>query len=365
MSADRNQSARVEALGGEDASYHQLFDAVPCYVSVQDRNYRIVQANRTFQDAFGDQVGEFCYHAYKGRSERCESCNVALTFEDGVVHSGEETVRSQKGEVMQMMVFASPLKDEHGDVDSVMEMSVNITEAKVLQERLASLGSLIAGISHSIKGIAMGLDGSLYVVNSGFRSDRADVVKKGWDMVERNVHRISDMVLDILYCSKEREPERETTSPAQVARDACDLLESKAKQFGVELKRSIPDRLGEFSVDAERIHAVLINLITNGIDACFTDSDEREHFVKLSVEGTPSRVLFSVTDNGIGMNEERRENLFSAFRSSKGAKGTGLGLFMSKKVTEEHGGDIRVDSEPGKGSTFTLRIPRTPPVSTE
>ena len=204
----------------------------------------------------------------------------------------------------------------------------------------------------------MGLDGGLYVVNSGFRSKKDAVVKKGWDMVERNVHRISDMVLDILYCSKERTPDCQPASPGKVASDVCDLLESKAERNNVELRRSIPDDVGEFSVEVERIHAVLVNLVTNGIDACKNDPAEKQHWVNLTVDPAPDAILFHVSDNGCGMDEDRRENLFSAFNSSKGSGGTGLGLFLSRKVTEEHRGDIQFVSEPGRGSTFTLRIPR-------
>ena len=259
-----------------------------------------------------------------------------------------------------MMVFASPLKNEKDEISAVMEMSVDITEVKRLQERLASLGVLIAGISHSIKGVAMGLDGGLYVVNSGFRSKRDEVIQKGWDMVQRNVHRISDMVLDILYCSKERKPNYQTTSPSKIAHEVCDLLKTKAREHKVDLRCTIQDDLGDLPIDAERIHAVLVNLVTNGIDACFNDPAEKPHSVELRVEQITDQVLFHVSDNGIGMDEDTRENLFSIFRSTKGAGGTGLGLFMSRKVAEEHNGDIQVASVPGEGSTFTLRIPRTP-----
>ncbi|MFH1740524.1 MAG: ATP-binding protein [bacterium] len=351
-------TARTGEFDRESVLYHQLFDAVPCYVSVQDRDFRIIQANKAFKDAFGNRINDLCYRAYKGRNTPCKRCTVALAFQDGCVHSGEETVQSQGGNVIHMMVFASPLKTPKNEVSAVMEMSVDITEVKQLQERLASLGALIAGISHSIKGVAMGLDGGLYVVNSGFRSRKDEVIEKGWDMVQRNVRRISDMVLDILYCSRERKPNYETASPGKIANEVCDLLERKAEEHDVALRRSFPNDLDDFSVDPERIHAVLVNLITNGIDACFNDPNEIEHVVELSIEQQPDKTLFHVSDNGVGMDEDTRENLFSVFQSTKGSGGTGLGLFMSRKIAQEHGGDIQVVSMRGQGSIFTLRIPR-------
>ncbi|MEW6236699.1 MAG: PAS domain-containing sensor histidine kinase [Candidatus Omnitrophota bacterium] len=346
----------------QTAPYNRLFDAIPCYVSVQDRHFHILQANQAFKKSFGDRVGDFCYQAYKGLNKPCHQCNVARSFQDGEIHSGEEEVRSQDGKPIHMIVYSSPLKDDDGRIDAVMEMSIDVTEMRRLQEQLASLGALVSGISHSIKGIAMALDGSLYVVNSGFRSKKEDVIKKGWDMVERNVQRISNMVLDILYCSKERMPERASVSPAKIAHDACNLLESKAKEQGVALQRSIPEDQGDFTADKEKLHAVLVNLITNAIDACFNDPDKTDHFVKLSVEYAPDRILFHVADNGTGIGEDMQQTIFSAFQSTKGAKGTGLGLFLSQKAAREHSGSITLRSELGKGSTFTLHIPRQDPI---
>ena len=115
-------------------------------------------------------------------------------------------------------------------------------------------------------------------------------------------------------------------------------------------------------IDSKHIHAALVNLVTNAIDACFNDPEEKRHVVTMSLKINPETVQFQVMDNGTGIDENMQERLFNAFNSTKGSGGTGLGLFMSQKIAKEHGGKITVESKPGKGSTFALYIPREPPI---
>ena len=87
----------------------------------------------------------------------------------------------------------------------------------------------------------------------------------------------------------------------------------------------------------------------------------RDHLVSISVNDEGGFVLFEVTDNGIGMDRETREKAFSLFFSSKGSEGTGLGLFISNKIAHEHGGSIKLDSEPGQGTKFLVKLPKQRP----
>jgi len=346
----------AELLG---RAYRQLFDEAPCYISVQDREFRIVQTNRRFREDFGESIGAYCYAAYKRRESRCEKCPVAESFADGEVHRSEETVRGAGGEPIQMVVHAAPLFDEAtGEIVAVMEMSTNITEVRRLQSQLAALGQMVAGIAHSIKGILMGLDGGLYVVGSGFRKKQEEVVQTGWEIVRRNVGRISHMLLEILYCAKERVPKLSDVSPTEVAGQVCDLFAEKFRGHEVELVRRFDPDVGTLPADPERLHALLVNLVTNGLDACLADEEERPHHVEVDVGGDSKHVVLEVSDNGLGMDEEAKENLFSPFYSTKDTEGTGLGLLVSQKIVREHGGTISVRSLSGEGTTFTVRLPR-------
>ena len=112
--------------------------------------------------------------------------------------------------------------------------------------------------------------------------------------------------------------------------------------------------------DPEGIHRAVLNLVTNAIDAC----EESEHGrveVKTGYDQDQGMLRVEVQDNGVGLDPEQRKRIFQVFVSGKGHRGTGLGLAVSQKILQEHGGEITVDSQPGQGSRFTLHWPALPP----
>lgn len=340
--------------------YRLLFEEVPCYISVQDRDLRIVQANRRFKEDFGDQVGGHCYDVYKHRKEPCLVCPVAQTFQDGRSHSSEEVVTSKSGEKINVIVHTAPIHDEAGEIVEVMEMSANITDIRSLQSQLTSLGLLVGSISHGIKGQLTGLDGGIYLMNSGYAKKDPERVGKGWNMVQRNVERIRSMVLDILYYAKDREPQWGPVSAPDLAGDLAELMEKKARDLGVDFRTEVAEGVGEFEADAKAIRSMLTNILENSLDACRTDPEKTDHWVRFSVSADPGAVIFRIEDNGTGIDQETREKVFSLFFSSKGIEGTGLGLFIANKIVTSHGGTIEVDSTPKVGTAFTVKIPLKP-----
>jgi signal transduction histidine kinase len=106
------------------------------------------------------------------------------------------------------------------------------------------------------------------------------------------------------------------------------------------------------------IHSALVNILDNALDACLEDKSKPSHQITFGVNASENSIHFSVEDNGIGMDKATLAKLFTLFFSSKGVKGTGLGLFISKRVIEQHGGHIDVTSEPEKGTRFYIRVPK-------
>lgn len=338
--------------------FHNLFDHVPCYISLQDRDLTVIEANQLFKDRFTDRLGGHCYQIYKRRTERCEPCPVAETFADGEVHHSEEVVTDKDGNQLHVVTFAAPIRNAQGRVTSAMKVSADITEMKELQDKLAFIGQLVAGTAHGVKNVLEGLRGGVYVVNMGFRNDSKDDIKTGWDMVERNVERVSSMIMDMLYCARDRSPRRIPVSLSSVVKEVSDLYARRAADVGVKLETRVPDDVGTILAEPKDIHALISNLVTNAIDACSSDQDEeRDYHVLVRLSGGPNEAVIEVEDNGIGMDEDTRSKLFTMFFSTKGAYGTGLGLLVSHKVATEHGGTISVASKPELGSTFTVRLP--------
>ena len=362
MSTDVTQIKSLERkLRRSQRRYHLLFDEVPCYISVQDPELNIVEANRAFQEDFGSSLGRKCYQAYKHRSEPCAPCPVQEAFEDGQPHTREEVVRSLGGKQMNVLVTAAPIRNRQGRITAVMEMSANITQVRELQDRLTSLGLLIGSVSHGLKGMLNGLVGGMYLVDTGFKKDDRQRTDKGWEIVQRNVARIQSMVSDILYYAKDRAPCWESCSAQEIGQEVYALAESRAKEQGIRFTRHLDPEAGQFEADAQAVRSLLVNLIENSLDACRLNHKRTDHEVTLRLKGFPEYVRYEVRDNGIGMDRETRDRAFSLFFSSKGTEGTGLGLFIANRIAQAHGGTIELESQAGVGTQFTVQLSRTRP----
>ena len=335
----------------------KLFEEVPCFISVQGHDLVIQHANRKFRDTFGPSVGDYCYRVYKHRDEPCLVCPTRQAFAEGATQKHEEVLTSVSGDKMNVLCTTKPLFDEDGNPEAIIEMSTDITQIRELQTQLTSIGLLVGSISHGIKGLLTGLDGGIYLVNSGFAKDNQERVKKGWDMVVRNVDRIRSMVMDILYYAKDRELAIDEVDPAAMFDEIWSDLQKKATDINVDLTIDIPAAVGTLKADTMAVRAMLLNLLENSLDACRADKQKPEHWVKLVARREPPHMVFDISDNGIGMDRETREKLFSLFFSSKGVGGTGLGLFISNKIADKHGGQIEVESEPGEGTRFVVQLP--------
>lgn len=353
-------SADITAVKRLQQKYMALFEEGPCYVSVQDRDLKIIGANRRFRTDFGRGVGDHCYDVYKHRTEPCISCPVAETFQDGQLHQSEEVVTSQDGRRVNVLVHTAPIRDAAGEIESVIEMSTNITDLRQLQSQLTSLGLIVGSVSHGIKGLLSGLDGGVYLMETGFIKDDMDRLKKGWDMIQRNVDRIRSMVLNILYYAKDREVFWQPIDLEELADSLGEVLARRAETVGVEL--SLESEAGTLEGDQNSIRSLLVNLIENSIDACRIDKEKASHKVSMSARIDGDHVIFDIADNGVGMDRETREKAFSMFFSSKGAEGTGLGLFIANKIVKSHGGTIDIESSPGVGTRFLVKLLRERPV---
>ena len=235
-------------------------------------------------------------------------------------------------------------------------MSADITPIRELQDKLSSVGLLIGSISHGIKGLLNGLDGGIYLVNTGLQKNDNARIDQGWEIVSRNIRRIRSMVMDILYYAKDREPQWENISIKELMKDVCENFSDRANRNGIEYNCVIDPGVDSFEADRNAVRSLLLNLLDNSLDACRIDKVKEFHTVSLEVKDLSDAVLFKVSDDGIGMDQETCEKAFSLFFSSKGAGGTGLGLFIANKIAEEHGGSISLKSEKGKGSQFTVKM---------
>jgi len=356
--ADQKQPPKSESGGLRNVagSYlDQIIDLLPCYISIQDHEHRLLFVNRRFKNDFGDGTGKLCHTVYKGSSKICRACPVEKTLQDKRDHVCEETVQLPDGKIYQILIQSSPILDDNGEIEAIIEMGTNITQIKKSQKELTTLGQSIALLSHGIKNILEGLQGGAYVVDEAFNEGDIQLARKGWSIVNKNIFDITDVVQNILYSSKNRPLKYETVSPGHLVQDSVQLFREKAAAMNIQLGEQINAALPDVRVDAGGIRRMLHNLIWNALEACHNDKEKKQHLVNVKTDYFDKQhFMFEIADNGSGMDQATRRNMLEEFFSTKGSGGTGLGLAVVEKVVNKHGGRIEVNSAPGSGTTFKI-----------
>jgi two-component system, NtrC family, sensor kinase len=264
--------------------------------------------------------------------------------------------------------YATNVLREGEEFMGIVNFFQDLTEIKRLEkeliqsERMAAIGQTVSGLAHYVKNILIGLKGGSYVVAVGLQNNNMEKLKTGWQTIQKNIKRVADLTQDMLTYAKERKPEVVPCFPNEIVADVKDLVSDFARANNIEVTTACDPELGQMCLDPETIHRALLNLVTNAIDACLeAETGDRQFKVEIKTgKGDDGSAVFEITDNGCGMDEATRAKLFTPMFSSKGGKGTGLGLLVTKKLVEEHHGTIDIDTRLGYGSVFTMRLPEEP-----
>ena len=231
--------------------------------------------------------------------------------------------------------------------------------ALVQAERLAAVGQTIATLSHHIKNILQGIRGGSFLIDEGLQDDDATIVRKGWNIVEKNQEKISNLVMDMLSYSKDREPELVPACLNQLITDIVELMQTRADEATVTIQCQLQDSMPTLMFDPESLHRAILNVVTNGIDAC-EPTPQGQVRLETSYDLRTEMARVTITDNGPGIPHSEQEKIFNLFESQKGARGTGLGLAVTRKILQEYNGQVNVTSAPDQGSRFTLEFPASP-----
>ena len=226
------------------------------------------------------------------------------------------------------------------------------SDALIHSERMTAIGEIVAMLSHQIKNIMQGIGGGGFMIKRGLTNNDPVVIEQGWNIVEKNQGRIHDLVLDMLSFSKDREPKRESVSLSELIQDALEMVESYAEQNGVSIESRIPSEIVA-NIDDEMLRRAIHNLLLNGIDACAEKNGE----IVIEFDRDEEYFYIDFSDNGSGIQPENLSRIFSPFLSTKGGRGTGLGLTIARKSCREHGGDLTVTSSYGEGTVFRMALP--------
>ena len=222
-------------------------------------------------------------------------------------------------------------------------------------ERLAAVGETTAALSHSIKNILQALRGGADVVEMGLRSTNLDQASKGWRIVDRNLDKIYGLTMNLLAYSRPREPKLENVNPKKLIDECLELVAATAANKGAMAIADVDRDVPPVPMDPDGIHQVLMNLLSNALDA--VEPQKGVIRITCSFDDATSELFIEVVDNGQGIPPSMMKHMFELFHSTKGNRGTGLGLAVARKIVEEHEGTISVKSKVGEGTTFVVRLP--------
>lgn len=328
----------------------------------QDHTSEITISHTIVDHVMKNKEGVICTNAMrdprfaKGKSVqnyaiRSAIC-VPVTFRErilGVIHVDTTvSTHTYAGDQLRLLTaigFQTGLALEHA----------RLYHAGVQAERLAAAGETVAYLSHGIKNILQSLQSAADMVELGLSKQKIDVARKGWTILQRNLNRVQNLVLNMLAYSKVRQPHLVLAQINHLVNECVEMLVGQADEKKAGLIADLDEQLPAIAVDSDGIQQVILNLILNALDAV---AEEKGIItIKTSYDSDRHEAVISVSDNGPGIDSNQLSGIFQAFHSSKGHAGTGLGLAVVRKVIEEHEGTVNVESNPEEGTTFTLRIP--------
>ncbi len=273
----------------------------------------------------------------------------------------EKIARLEDGDLGVAVSFAGR-RDEIGELGrSFNEMVRQLRETReeiqqlhrtqmTRAEHLATLGELAAGLAHEIRNPLAGIAGVIEIIGRDLPADSAtrDILKE----VEQEVRHIQKILNELLDYARPKEPRPRAADLNTTAERAVALARQQAASRPVEMELRLAAELGPVEHDPDAIQQVLLNLLLNALQAI---ENSGKILVEIGAEGEYATI--AVTDSGCGISPEHLPNIFKPFYTTKG-KGTGLGLSLARRIVDSHGGRIQVESEPGRGSTFRVWLPR-------
>jgi signal transduction histidine kinase len=351
-----------------------ILDGITDVMAVVSLDFQILSVNHVFFECFEHKnpAGNFCYEVFRKQTQPCSPCPLVTAREENRV-CRQMSICPLKGKNRQFEITASPLRDFRGKPFSILLVKRDVTlekeyQAKYYQaEKMATIGVLAAGVAHEINnpltavsGFAEGLRRRLPRLKERLGQTEAD--RELWEDFQEYVetilsecNRCRDIVQSLLTFSPRKNTEFSPVNFNALVRNVLKLLRYQLKRYppdsiALELDQNIPDVRGI----AAELKQVVLNLVLNALDAI----QQKGKIAIRTYRADPQWLVLSVSDSGCGISPEHSDKLFEPFFTTKPVgKGTGIGLSTCYNIIRQHGGEIVVNSEPGKGAVFEVRMP--------
>jgi two-component system NtrC family sensor kinase len=355
------EANRWELMGSRNA-LRALFDNLPNSLYIVDQDYKLIAINKSRAQRSGrlpkELVGEYCYKALFGRTTPCPECRVQETFQDAITTQRTERRWASTDESSEWDISTYPILSDDGQVTQVILSEQDVSERRRLEailtqsEKLAAVGQLAAGVAHEINNPLTAIIANAQILHRELPPDHD--LQESVDLIARAGARATQVVRNLLDFARKEEYHLGLTDLNDTVDRALELVQHEILARGIKLDFNADPKLPPILASQDHLQSVWLNLLLNAIDSL----DKSPGEIVVATRWVSDEIHVSVTDNGKGIPPERLTRIFEPFYTTKKAgRGTGLGLSVTHRIVKQHGGSIRVESQVGVGSTFTVVLP--------
>ncbi len=340
-----------------------LFDSFPDGLYIIDHQYQLTAVNMQRARRAGRHpnllVGGRCYQTLFNQQAPCPECRVLDTLNNGDTSTRTYRDKDMGGEILEWEIYTYPILDSESQVVQAIVLEQDITEKRRLEltlaqsEKLAAMGQWAASLAHEINNPLTAIIANAQLLKREIppEDDKHELV----DLIARAGERANHVVRNMLDLARKEEYMFGPTDINQTIRRSLEFLQHELAARSIHLFLESGEDLPLVNASPDHLQGVWLNLLTNAMDSIDRVSGE----ISLNTFARENEVYVVVEDNGQGIPPERLAHIFEPFYTTKApGQGTGLGLPVCQRIIKQHGGRILVESQPGKGTKFTVILPR-------
>lgn len=339
-----------------------LFDNLDDELYIIDEQYDLIAVNRSRATRVGrapqSLVGNLCYQVLENRDSPCPGCFALQTFKQGGKTQRTEHTTGEDGRTVIREIYTYPIMGEPDVVTRTILQLRDVTERRRLEssliqaEKLAALGELAAGVAHEINNPITAVIANTQLLKREIEPGEEST--ESVELIEQAGKRAQKVVRALLDFARQEPQEFQTVDVNHTLEQALRLVGRQWERAQIRLEKDLAAELPPINGNSDHLQSVWLNLLINAQDAL--QSPACDVFVRSRQDG--EQIVVEVEDTGMGIQPKDMQRIFDPFFTTKGpGKGTGLGLATCYRIIEQHQGTMEVDSTPGKGSVFTVRLP--------
>jgi len=333
-----------------------LVNHMPIGLVAMDPEKKLMAFNEAAEAIFGLSAGDVL-----GRKAAGILPEIILEMPETLGSAGtilEEEVECPVGEgrTVPLEVIATRLQDDEGTFFGYAILFRDLTEVQRLKSeversrRLAAVGSLAAGVAHEIRNPLSSIKGFATYLRERYQENPED--QRIADIMIQEVERLNRVIGQLLEFSRPLAMHRSRGAIEPILRHTLKMIEGQAKEKGVVIHAGFPEKIPEIFMDPDKLTQVFLNLTLNALNAM-----EQGGILSVALSHPESQMIrVEISDTGTGIQKEELNRIFDPYFTTR-SSGTGLGLPIAQRIVEAHGGKIRVTSEPGEGTVFSVFLP--------